>query len=51
LYVTDFRTRKVREILSAAPHDMDTPTLSRDDRLMYFCVDSYEADIWLATIE
>ena len=51
LYLVDSQTGKPREILSVAPHGIDTPTLSRDDRLMYFSVIVKEADIWLATLE
>jgi Tol biopolymer transport system component len=50
-YLIDRQTGKPREILSVAPHGVDGPTLSRDDRLMYFSVVVREADIWLATLE
>ena len=51
LYLLDSQSRKTREILSVVPHSIDTPALSRDDRLMYFSVVAREADIWLATLE
>jgi hypothetical protein len=51
LYLIDSQSRKTHEILSVAPHRIDTPTLSPDDRLMYFSVAVTEADIWLATLK
>jgi Tol biopolymer transport system component len=51
LFLIDSRSRKAREILSVVPHGIDGPTLSRDERLMYFSVAMREADIWLATLE
>lgn len=51
IYLIDSQSRKIREILSLVPHGVDTPALSRDDRLMYFSVVMREADIWLATLE
>ena len=50
LYSSTASPAKTREILSIAPYEIDTPTLSRDDRLMY-SVAVTEADIWLATLE
>ncbi len=51
LYLIDSLTRKPREILSVFPNGIDTPSLSPDDRVMYFSVVATEADIWLATLE
>ena len=50
-YLANTESGKAREILSVAPHAIDTPALSRDDRLMYFSVVVREGDIWLATLE
>jgi len=51
LYLTGGQAGKPREILSVAPHAIDMPALSRDDRVIYFSVVVQEADIWLATLE
>ncbi len=51
LYLIDSQSRNSREILSVAPYSMSGLTLSRDDRLIYFSIVAYEADIWLATLE
>src|SRR5262245_11005718 len=52
LYLLDSRSKKVREIMSVAPHELGIGvTVSRDDRLIYFSVITTEADIWLMTLE
>jgi Tol biopolymer transport system component len=52
LYLTDSESKKTHEILSVVvPHEIDAPSLSRDDRVVYFSVVVKEADIWLATFE
>lgn len=52
LYLIDSRSKKVRELLSVAPHGFGNGvTLSRDDRQIYFSLVTTEADIWLMTLE
>ncbi len=52
LYLIDSRSKKVRELLSAAPNQFGNGvTLSRDDRQLYFSLVTAEADIWLMTLE
>jgi eukaryotic-like serine/threonine-protein kinase len=52
LYLVDSHSKKVREVLSMAPHDLGNGvTISQDDRLMYFSLIATEADIWLMSLE
>jgi hypothetical protein len=46
LYLVDSRSRKVHEVLSAAPYEVSTSRPSRDDRWIYFTQMAREADIW-----
>ncbi len=50
LYLADTASKKILEILSVSPHSAGWPTLSRDNRQLYFAYASTEADIWLATL-
>lgn len=51
-YLIDSQSKKVREVFSLAPNSLGTGvTLSRDDRLIYFCLLTTEADIWLMSLE
>ena len=52
LYLIDSRSKKVRELLSAAPNEFGHgATLSGDDRQLYYSLVTTEADIWLMTLE
>jgi Tol biopolymer transport system component len=52
LYLLDSRSKKVREVLSGAPHDLGNGVaLSRDNRQIYFTLVTTEADIWLMNLE
>jgi Tol biopolymer transport system component/predicted Ser/Thr protein kinase len=52
VYLVDSQSKQIREVLSAAPHDIGFAiALSRDDRLIYFTLVTTEADIWLMTLE
>ncbi len=52
LHLLDTQTKKVREILSLAPHTADWDLgISADDRLIYFTLTIREADVWLASFE
>jgi len=48
LYLIDSQSKKVHEVLSVAPHEFGVGvTLPRDDRMIYYCLLTTEADIWL----
>ncbi|MGH9844169.1 MAG: protein kinase domain-containing protein, partial [Blastocatellia bacterium] len=49
LYLLDSRTRKAREILSVAPNRFQSLGISPDSRVIYFGLQTTEADIWLAS--
>ena len=53
LYLVDSRTKKVHEVLSVAPNEINPWHfgLSRDDRLIVFSMAVTEADVWLASSE
>jgi Tol biopolymer transport system component len=51
LYLLDSRTRKTQEILSVAPNRFQSLGVSRDSRVIYFSLQTTEADIWLASLE
>ena len=51
LYLLDSRTRKSQEILSVAPNRFQSLGLSRDNRVIYFSLQTTEADIWLASLD
>ena len=51
LYLVDSQSKRVHEVLSVAPHSVSPFALSRDDRLIYFTLESTEADIWLLALE
>jgi Tol biopolymer transport system component len=47
IYLLDTRSGKVREILSVAPNGVFGVAPTRDDRRIYFALNSVEADVWL----
>ncbi len=51
LYLLDSRTRKAQEILSVAPNRFQSLGISRDSRVIYFSLQTTEADVWLAALE
>lgn len=52
LYLIESQSKKSHEVLSVAPHEFGNGvTLPRDDRMIYYCVLTTEADIWLMTLE
>jgi serine/threonine protein kinase len=51
LFLLDSRTRKAKEILTVAPTHFQSLGISRDSRVIYFSLQTTEADIWLATLE
>jgi tricorn protease-like protein len=51
VYLVDDRSQSVHEVLSAPPHDIQGPAISRDDRMIVFHMTVTEADVWLATFQ
>jgi eukaryotic-like serine/threonine-protein kinase len=51
LYLLDTRSRKVKELLSTAPDEIQGLTLSKDDNLICFSIEISESDIWVATVQ
>jgi len=51
LYLLDSRTRKAQELLTVAPNRFQSLNISRDSRVVYFSLQTTEADIWLAALE
>jgi eukaryotic-like serine/threonine-protein kinase len=50
LWLADTATGRTAEILSVAPHQLQSIGISRDNRLLYFSVTTSEADVWVATL-
>jgi Tol biopolymer transport system component len=53
IYVADSVSKKVHEVLSVPPHEVYSyrPSLSPDQRLIYFGLTVTEADVWLMSLE
>ena len=51
LLLVDSRTKKTHEVLSVPGEVLGYPSLSRDNREIYFTRGSTEADIWMATLK
>jgi hypothetical protein len=51
LYLLGSRTKKAWEILSVAPNRFQSLGVSRDSRVVYFSLQTTEADIWMAALE
>ena len=52
IYLVDTRTKsEPRKVYSIAPNGMSGFTISRDNRSIYFSMDSSESDIWLRSVE
>ncbi|MDA2939056.1 serine/threonine-protein kinase [Acidobacteria bacterium AH-259-A15] len=51
IFLLDTQSKQYQEVLSAAPHSVSSPSVSHDDRLIYFTRRETEADIWLLTWE
>jgi serine/threonine protein kinase len=52
IYLVDRRTKtKPQKVWSVAPNTLSGFTVSRDDRSIYFSMDSTESDIWLRAVE
>ena len=50
VYLVDSQSKKSHEIFSLQPHSIFYPTPSRDNRLIYFTLQTTEADIWMAAM-
>ncbi len=50
IFLADNWTKRTHEVLSAAPNKINRFVLSRDNRLLYFDVETTEADIWLLSL-
>lgn len=50
LYLADTSSKRVREVLSVPLHDIEDPSLSRDDRTIVFRMMITEADVWMAML-
>lgn len=51
IYLVDSQSKRVREVFSIAPRRFRGFVVSRDNRLIYFSIETTEADIWLMTLE
>ena len=51
LYVSDIKTRRVREILSTGEYEVRSVDVSADGKLIYYSIYSSESDIWLLDLE
>jgi Tol biopolymer transport system component len=51
LYLADRRSKKISEVLNAAPFEIDRFDLSRDNRVISYSLTTREADIWMATLQ
>ncbi len=51
LYLIDRQSKKISEILSAAPYEIDRFDLSRDNRTICYSLTTKESDIWMMTLK
>jgi eukaryotic-like serine/threonine-protein kinase len=51
MYLLDTETRQVTEVLSVAPGQLESISVSRDNRFVSLSVSTTESDIWLASLE
>jgi len=51
LSIMDIRSKKSHEVLSVPGEGLSGPSLSRDNRTVYFVGGHREADIWMATLK
>ena len=51
LYLSDVKTRRVREIFSSGENQIRSVDVSPDGKLLYFAIYSSESDIWLLDLE
>jgi len=51
LYVVDTQTKKSHEVFSVSPRLINGATLPRDNRSIYIPLATFEADLWMATVQ
>jgi len=51
LFVLDSVSKKSRELLSVAPDDFDSVTITRDNRTIYYTRATQQGDIWVMTLK
>jgi len=51
IHLVDSLSKEVTEVLTVAPHRLQSLGISKDNRRLYFSVSMAEADIWLASIQ
>ncbi len=51
LFLLDTQTKKLKELLSVKPHKIDSLTISKDNRSIYYSLKKKESDIWLANTQ
>ena len=51
LFLVDSQSKKSHEVLSVPGETLSGPSLSRDNREIYFTRGTNEADIWMATLK
>jgi serine/threonine protein kinase len=50
VYLVDSQSKRVHEVFSIAPRRFRGFSVSRDNRLIYFSIETTEADIWMMTL-
>lgn len=51
LYLIDTQTKRTKELLSVAPDQIQSISISKDNRSIYFSVQKSESDIWMANTQ
>ncbi|HKQ79022.1 MAG TPA: protein kinase, partial [Blastocatellia bacterium] len=53
IYLADSRTKSTRELLASSGYSLmfDSPVLSRDERYLYYVVDTNEESIWVISLK
>ncbi|MEP6925311.1 MAG: protein kinase [Pyrinomonadaceae bacterium] len=50
-FIVDTVTKKTRELLSRPPYDLRGVGISRDNKLLYYTLQTSESDIWMMSLE
>ena len=51
IYLLDTQTKRRKELLSVAPNRIQSISISKDNRSIYYSVQKSESDIWLAKVQ
>lgn len=51
IYLLDTQTKRRKELLSVAPNRIQSISISKDNRTIYYAVQKSESDIWLANTQ